>query len=98
MADEHRADDADQGKRYFRSSDRVFRQADGWYYSLREGDRGPYATEQEARGELERFIQEQKDLKDLAARTSMKKELKKELGVERSRPRGDVWEGLPDVD
>ena len=94
MADEHRADDPDQGKRYFRSSDRVFRQADGWYYSLREGDRGPYATEQEARGELERFIQEQKDLKAVATDIAMKKE----LGVERSRPRGDVWEGLPDVD
>ena len=94
MADEHREDDAEEGKRYFRSSDRVFRQADGWYYSAREGDRGPYGTEEEARGELERFIQEQKDLKAVAAGASMKKE----LGLQRGKPRGDVWKGLPDVD
>lgn len=94
MDDEHRADDGASGKRFFRSSDRVFRQADGWYYSAREGDRGPYGSESEARGELERFIQEQRDLKALTAGKS----LKKSFSVEREKPRGDVWKGLPDVD
>ncbi len=92
--DNHREEDAESNKRFFRSSDRVFRQADGWYYSAREGDRGPYGTEDEARGELERFIQEQKDLKALTAGKSMKKA----FSMERDKPKGDVWKGLPDVD
>lgn len=92
--DNSREEDAESGKRFFRSSDRVFRQADGWYYSAREGDRGPYGTEDEARGELNRFIQEQKDLKALTAGKS----IKKALSIERGKPSGDVWKGLPDVD
>ena len=92
--DTNRSEDAEEGKRFFRSSDRVFRQADGWYYSAREGDRGPYDTEDVARAELNRFIEEQKDLKALSAGKSMKKELK----VERAKPSKDVWRGLPDVD
>ena len=94
MSDDRRIEDDNDGKRFFRSSDRVFKQADGWYYSAREGDRGPYDTEQRARDELARFIQEQKDLKALSAGKSMKADLK----VDRARPKADVWRGLPDVD
>ena len=95
MADGNRQDDAEDGKRFFRSSDRVFHQADGWYYSAREGDVGPFDTEDRARGELHRFIEEQKALKAMAEKKQLKEMLKEE---QRPKARKDVWRGMPDVD
>ena len=107
MVDELRAGDENPKKRFFRSDDRVFRQGDGWYYSLREGDRGPFQTEKSARADLERFINEQNDLNALksgkgGARGDRAPPLSIDLGNERKKPGKsggpDVWKGLPDVD
>lgn len=58
-----RQDDHEQ-KRYFRSSDRVFRQNGAWYFTTREGDEGPYVSEGLAQREVDRFIT---DMTELAA-------------------------------
>jgi|GEM_PF-2141008 len=110
MVDDLRAGDENPKKRYFRSDDRIFRQGDGWYYSLREGDRGPFQTEKSARADLERFIHEQNDLNALNTSKSGKgglpagqaTSLSVDSGNDRKKPEKfadrDVWKGLPDVD
>ncbi len=107
MVDDLRSGDENLKKRYFRSDDRVFRQGDGWYYSLREGDHGPFQTEQSARTDLRRFINEQNDLNALksgkeASRAGPGTPLSVDFGNDRKRPvksaERDVWKGLPDVD
>lgn len=107
MVDDLRVDDENPKKRFFRSDDRVFRQGDGWYYSLREGDRGPFQTEKNARADLERFIHEQNDLNVLKsgksdALSDRVTPLSVDLGNDRKKPGKtggrDVWKGLPDVD
>ena len=107
MVNDLREGDVNPNKRFFRSDDRVFRQGDGWYYSLREGDRGPFQTEKSARADLERFIHEQNDLNRLksgktATRDIRTSPLSIDLGTDRKKPGqsggGDVWKGLPDVD
>jgi hypothetical protein len=52
----------EQEKTYFRSTDRVFNLNGGWYFSTREGEVGPFATEQQAQFEIARFITEKTDL------------------------------------
>ncbi len=107
MVDDLRVDDENPKKRFFRSDDRVFRQGDGWYYSLREGDRGPFQTEKSARADLERFIHEQNDLNVLKsgktdAQGGRASPLSIDLASDRKKPAKsggrDVWKGLPDVD
>ncbi len=107
MGDDLREGDENPKKRFFRSDDRVFRQGDGWYYSLREGDRGPFQTEKGARADLERFIHEQNDLNALKSgktnvRGNRAPPLSIDLGNDRKKPGEsggrDVWKGLPDVD
>ncbi|MCP5178563.1 MAG: DUF6316 family protein [Pseudomonadales bacterium] len=97
MSDDVRQSD-DKKKRYFRSDDRVFRQGDGWYYSAREGDRGPFANEHVARAELERFIQEQKDLGALKSGKISTSGDREDRYSPRPKPRVDIWKGLPDTD
>lgn len=107
MVDDRRSGDDNPKKRYFRSDDRVFRQGDGWYYSLREGDRGPFQSEKAARADLDRFKHEQIDLNALqSGKTDAGPErtppLSIDMGNDRKKPGKsedqDVWKGLPDVD
>jgi hypothetical protein len=107
MVDDLREDDVNPNKRFFRSDDRVFRQGDGWYYSLREGDRGPFQTEKSARADLERFINEQNDLNRLkSGMTQAARDRTSPPSIDRGNDRKkpanpggrDVWKGLPDVD
>ncbi|MEM7077580.1 MAG: DUF6316 family protein, partial [Pseudomonadota bacterium] len=39
-----------------RTMARISEQNDGWYFSAREGDQGPYKTEKRAQQELRRFL------------------------------------------
>ena len=51
-----------QEKAYFRSSERLFRVNSAWYFSAREGDQGPFDSEETAARELQRYIEEQVSL------------------------------------
>ena len=50
-----RTSDNDRDKRYFRSSERLFRANEAWYFASREGDQGPYRTEAEASLAMSRY-------------------------------------------
>jgi len=54
--------DDQKTKTYFRSADRVFNLNGRWYFSTREGEQGPFATEQQAQYEIARFLTEKSDL------------------------------------
>ena len=58
-----RRDDNAQ-KTYFRSSERVFRMNELWYFASREGDRGPFVSERQAQDEMAQFVLEQTELSD----------------------------------
>jgi hypothetical protein len=103
MSIQTRSSDAIPGKRYFRSADRVFRQSDGWYYSAREGDRGPYRDEQTARDAIRRFVRERQMLEQNRsgkAPGSIEFSLESDARRNHTRvtPPRDVWQGRPDVD
>ena len=49
-------------KSYFRSSERLFRVNSDWYFAAREGDQGPFESQQRAEKELDRYIEEQVSL------------------------------------
>lgn len=49
-------------KCYFRSSERVFRMNESWYFAAREGDQGPFRSEQEAVAEVKRFLNDKVEL------------------------------------
>ena len=51
-----------QERPYFRSSERLFRVNSAWYFSAREGDQGPFDSEERAARELQRYIEEQVSL------------------------------------
>ncbi len=53
-----RKTDNEGGPSRFRASSRIFSVNDGWYYSTREGDHGPFESETAAQKELNRFIGE----------------------------------------
>ncbi len=50
-----RFDDDNKGKRFFRSSERICRVNDHWYFASREGDQGPFGSESEVRLNLQRY-------------------------------------------
>jgi hypothetical protein len=52
----------DQGNRTYFRSDRIFFMNDKWYFSTREGDKGPFATREHAERMLARFISESVEL------------------------------------
>jgi len=58
----HMRKDDKQDKTYFRSADRVFNLNGRWYFSTREGEQGPFASERQAQFEIARFITEKTDL------------------------------------
>lgn len=51
-----------QPKTYFRSSERVLRMNGDWYFTAREGEVGPFASESQAEAELARYIAEKQEL------------------------------------
>ena len=54
--------DDHENKRYYRSSERVFRMNSEWFFAAREGDQGPYPSQNEAEREVERYILEKTEL------------------------------------
>ena len=52
-----RYDDTESEGVYFRSSSRLFRLNGDWFFASREGDLGPFRTEQEAEVELSRHVE-----------------------------------------
>ena len=56
-----RKDDTTE-KTYFRSEQRVFRMNEAYYFASREGEQGPYDTQNRAERELERYVNEQQAL------------------------------------
>ncbi len=67
-------DPRESNKRYFRASKRVFSLNGAWYYTTREGDRGPYATPEEAELQLRRFKEEMSDLQAFQKSREIKNE------------------------
>jgi len=55
MKSDMRKDDAEQ-KTFFRSEERVFQVNGEWWFALREGDRGPFASRDLAFSELSQFM------------------------------------------
>lgn len=53
---EKRKTDAEDGSSRFRASSRIFSVNDEWYFSTREGNHGPFASDNAAQKELDRFI------------------------------------------
>ena len=60
MEKKKRKEDEQDGTARFRSSSRLFRLNDEWYFSTREGDHGPFRSETLAQKELNRFIKDVK--------------------------------------
>ena len=44
-------------KDYFRSPYRIFRREGQWYFQTRQGDRGPYASQEAAQLRLDRYVE-----------------------------------------
>ena len=53
---QNRQSDQDPIGEFQRSESRVFKRGGDWFYSSREGDMGPYASEAEAMDELEGYL------------------------------------------
>lgn len=51
-----RQSDPDPVPKFQRSEQRVFSRGGDWFYSSREGDMGPYASEAEAEEQLEGYV------------------------------------------
>lgn len=68
-----RHDDSKDGT-YFRSSERIFRMNEHWYFAAREGDQGPYSSEQSARKQAAQFIAERTQLAKFQSKRVSKKE------------------------
>ena len=90
---EVRQEDSDK-KCYFRSPERVFHMNGSWYFATREGEQGPYPSEQQAHVEILRFISEktelakfQKEREAEHARSLAKISRKLELVMPEDRPR-----------
>lgn len=57
-----------ENKTYFRSSQRVFRMNESWYFSAREGDQGPFNTEPSAVEACRRYISDKTELAHFQAK------------------------------
>ena len=85
-----RKEDVKANTRYFRSTTRFFRVDSQWFYSTREGDEGPFPSEDAARQHLNRYLATE----ELKAMRSM--ELDK---LKQERPKADpgVWDQQIDI-
>ncbi len=68
-------DPRDSNKRYFRAGKRVFSLNGAWYFTTREGERGPFHTPEEAELQLRRFREEMNELNAFQKNRAAKKEL-----------------------
>ncbi|MEM6708315.1 MAG: DUF6316 family protein [Pseudomonadota bacterium] len=59
-----KTDPKDSSKRYFRASGRTFQMNGAWYFTSREGDVGPFATQKQADIEIRRYVTDQQALCD----------------------------------
>lgn len=65
-----RQDDHEK-KCYFRSSDRVFHSNGAWYFTTREGEEGPYPSEDQVQIEVQRFITARTELAQFQAKREL---------------------------
>ena len=91
MEDKRYTDEETQ-KRYFRSDGRVFRMNSDWYVALREGELGPFVSQNEAARELAAFIQEQVHLKVIQEAREVEV-----LAGNVTPINKNVWDNRPDV-
>ena len=56
MSEKRRSDTADE-KKHARTAARTFQRDDGWYFSSREGNFGPFESQAEAGEQLDAYIQ-----------------------------------------
>ncbi len=68
-------DPRESNKRYFRAGKRVFSLNGAWYFTTREGERGPYPSPGEADLQLRRYKEEMCELQSFQKSRSVKKEL-----------------------
>lgn len=68
-------DPRESNKRYFRASKRVIRLNGAWYFTTREGERGPFSSPEEAEQQLRRFKAEMSELQAFQKSRAAKKEL-----------------------
>jgi hypothetical protein len=54
--DKRKTDTEPDNVAHFRAGSRIFRLNDEWYFSSREGEHGPFQTEQDAVMELETYV------------------------------------------
>jgi len=57
-------DPRESTKRYFRADKRIIVMDGQWFYSTREGERGPFPTQKKAESEVKRFKEEMSDLQN----------------------------------
>lgn len=77
-------DPKDDKKRFFRASKRLLVLNGEWYYSTREGERGPFKTREEAELQLERFKQDMRELQTFQTNRATRSE-ERAAGVSRAR-------------
>lgn len=68
-------DPRESNKRYFRASKRVISLNGAWYFTTREGERGPFSSPEEADLQLRRFKSEMSELQAFQKSRAAKKEL-----------------------
>ena len=68
-------DPRESNKRYFRASKRVISLNGAWYFTTREGERGPFSSPEEADLQLRRFKEEMSELQAFQKSRAVKKEL-----------------------
>ncbi|HEY5646055.1 MAG TPA: DUF6316 family protein [Pseudomonadales bacterium] len=56
MSKQIRQSDMNQSREWERSEERVFQRQNGWFFSSREGDMGPYDSETEAAAQLDAYV------------------------------------------
>ena len=68
-------DPRDSNKRFFRASKRVISQNGAWYFTTREGQRGPFDCPEEADLQLQRFKVEMRELQAFQKSRAVKNKL-----------------------
>ena len=68
-------DPRESNKRYFRASKRVISLNGAWYFTTREGERGPFSSPEEADLQLRRFKAEMSELQAFQKSRAAKNEL-----------------------
>ena len=59
-----RSTDTNPTKRYFRSSARIFKMNGAWFFSTREGERGPFRSPEQAQAGLAQYVHDVEQLRE----------------------------------